>query len=179
MRFGHFACWLALTACGGAGKSAEIPKEEPSAPAAPSASFPGPVELDPSALSFDRRAVPKVDSGTVKVKPKRQGYALPVAKEAVVNLERDVVAQGMLKAGSPELERLLEGGMVIVPGAGARFDQAYGDLEKRNVPILVSADSVLHQQHILFNEILKAVELRMLSPMVTALLSGLHAELVA
>jgi hypothetical protein len=161
---------LAQTSCGASGASPVAPRGDDSA---------RPLALDPSALTLGHQSIPRSNGTSLQVRAQRQTYALPLQRKTVINLERDVLEGGILREGSPALERLLQRGMAIVPTptAARRFDQAYTSLRDQRVPILVSADSVLHQQHIIFNEILKAVEERKLGPMLAALLDGLHTEL--
>jgi hypothetical protein len=180
-------CCVLGVACGGAsrphvasrGKARPVPAASGSSRAVAASWEPISVTLGAAPLAFDKVRIERSPEIPLQVTPRGQTYGLPLARNALVNLERDILGKGLVSLGSPELARLLERGSVIAPSDGLRrFDEAYALLKNRNIPILVSADSVLHQQHILFNEILKAVEQRSLAPMLGALLEGLYRELL-
>jgi hypothetical protein len=196
---GLIACWVIGLTSGCAGSAPSATKRAPStlSTAPPPAKPPGAAALKLSAeplslqlseepLVYDHASLDREATMASPVAARGQTYALPLRRAALINLERDVVGKGILDSGSPELRALLERGMVIVQpptwAAGQanswRFDLTYERLRDSNVPVIVTADAVLHQQHVFFNEILKAVELRTLAPMLTSLVSGLYQELL-
>ncbi|MDF0590715.1 DUF3160 domain-containing protein [Candidatus Methanocrinis natronophilus] len=87
------------------------------------------------------------------------GYVLPLSKDAIDNYD-DFVSRVPL---SPKEVRLLEeNGFVVIidPFSPNRDDMAapYKILRKLEVPIYVSADSLLHAYHIQFAETLRGIE---------------------
>ena len=105
----------------------------------------------------------------VTVKPSVPAYSFPVKVSAVDSLE-DILTKHRL-AATPHLTRH---GFAVYPMTGQDdFVKAYGDLKKREVPILVTTDSVLHLYHMQFDKILQSAEETELSAGLGALLESL------
>jgi hypothetical protein len=87
------------------------------------------------------------------------GYSLPLSKDAIDNYD-DFASKVPLGPGA--LERLEENGFVVIidPFSSNRDDMTapYKILRKLEVPIYVSADSLLHAYHIQFGETLRRIE---------------------
>ena len=103
-------------------------------------------------------------------------YSLPLT-ELPENYQRDVVERFGEGLSMEQKEILLDNGVVIIPGGSYdRFDNAYSMLSRRDIPIFITSDSVLHLYHIEFNEILKNLEIKKLSPMLKEFLKALITE---
>ncbi len=103
-------------------------------------------------------------------------YSLPL-KELPENYQRDVVEKFGKELSAEQKEIFLNNGVVIIPGDKYdRFDKAYSMLSRRDIPIFITSDSILHLYHIEFNEILKNLEINKLSPMLKELLKALITE---
>lgn len=90
----------------------------------------------------------------------------------------DLLQGSMLKLNTDELERLDERGFVIVDRQRfPHFSYAYDAIYAADLPVFVSADSVLHAVHRSYDEILEALETAALLPELTALLEGMRATL--
>ncbi|MBN2497757.1 MAG: DUF3160 domain-containing protein [Deltaproteobacteria bacterium] len=140
----------------------------------------GPVLFSARELSRPRLAIPTVPLDRSGVAPAVEPFDLPLGREQIINLERDVVKKGYLADPEAAIVRLLRDGMAVEPSARnfERFSQAYTYLAGEKLPVMVTSDSLLHLYHLYFNEILKAVETRALIPLETSLLEGLMAALL-
>jgi hypothetical protein len=124
----------------------------------------------------------------VKTPVDRPEYALPL-KDLPENYERDLVEKLKLELGDEKKHQLLSNGVTVVPGDMTRFDGAYGKLAnawagkphegERGVPVFVTTDSVLHLFHIVFNELLKSIEIQQLRPLLSEFLERTLEETVA
>lgn len=163
------------------------------APAGARASAPAPAKS--SSLVRDEQPIPFDATPLVEAKkppiappepeppharPRVTPYALPVRASRVVNLARDVDAKTALWDPKSLRRPLLRDGMAVVDAKGApeRFGDAYTSLSRNGVPILVTVDSLLHLYHVYYDQILKAIELRVLSPLLTSLLDATYDELL-
>jgi hypothetical protein len=116
------------------------------------------------------------------------GYPLPLDTGDVVNLQADV-SDSYLIDWSPDAEaKLAANGIVALPATTklTRFETAYQLLKNADAPILVTTDSTLHLYHLLFDQVLKSLEMNELLPVYQALLPAvvdklrsLHAALDA
>jgi hypothetical protein len=130
-------------------------------------------QIDPSkrhaedlALRFARYYEPVV----VKTKPRIPAHPLPLDLSQVVNY-KDVAARLRLRAEEPSLQA---NGFVVLPGKGNEDIVApYKDLKQREVPIFITADTLLHLYHVQFDETLKDIEEREFYPDLVALTEGL------
>jgi hypothetical protein len=103
-------------------------------------------------------------------------YELPL-KEIPENYQRDIVGKFRRKLNEKQIQMLLENGVVIIPGGEyERFENAYRELSFKDIPIFITSDSILHLYHIEFNEILKNLEIKELSPMLKAFLDAVIKE---
>ena len=92
-------------------------------------------------------------------------YALPL-KELPENYRRDIVGKFGKNLSDEQKETLLKNGVLILPGKRYdHFENAFSNLRNKDIPIFVTSDSILHLFHIEFNEILKNLEIKELSPM--------------
>jgi hypothetical protein len=83
-----------------------------------------------------------------------------------------------LKLDDAELALLTKNGFVIsekkrYPGFVYAYETIYAD----DLPVFVSADSIMHAVHRSYDDILRTVELERLAPELDALLSAMHARL--
>jgi len=103
-------------------------------------------------------------------------YTLPLA-EMPENYQRDFVDR-FGKAMSSEQQRLLlDNGVVIIPGTEYdMFSNAYARLSHDDIPVFITSDSILHLFHIEFNEMLKNLEVKELSPMLRSFLDAVITE---
>src|SRR5208283_4183225 len=88
------------------------------------------------------------------------------------------VAQRLgLTAEEPSLKN---NGFVVLRGQGTEDIVApYNDLKKREIPIFITADTLLHLYHVQFDETLKDIEEREFYPDMLALTRALTAQLDA
>jgi len=83
------------------------------------------------------------------------GYELPLDLSKVVN-------ESAMRRLSPEAKQMLAQNGFVVTAAGRKEDMAevYDDIEEADIPVYVTADSLLHVYHIQFDETLKDIEER-------------------
>ena len=119
-------------------------------------------------------------------------YDLPLT-ELPENYWRDIKGKFNLDLTEEQKQRLLENGVVIIPGNEDRFEHAYEKLsnsriyeingerkyDKSGIPIIITTDSILHLFHIEFNELLKNIEIKKLSPMLNSFLDSVIDESIA
>ncbi len=91
----------------------------------------------------------------VTVSPAAPGYSLPLDLDTIVN-------QDVLRRVSPRAQELLmQNGFVVMPrGRQEEIVEVYDDIEDADIPVFVTADSLLHVYHIQFDEALKDIEER-------------------
>lgn len=117
-------------------------------------------------------------------KPSIPAYALPLGPGALLNADDVSRKLGF----SPRDAQLLKNGFVVVPmpvlegldGGRVRGDdlvRTYEGLRKADVPIFVTADTLLHMFHVQFDEALKDVEEKEFSPDILALAEMLEKRL--
>jgi hypothetical protein len=100
-------------------------------------------------------------------------YSLPL-KRLPENYQRDIVKKFGKKLTKEEKEIFLENGVLILAGKEYdKFENAFSKLKEKDIPIFVTSDSLLHLFHIEFNEILKNLEIKKLSPMLKEFLKAL------
>ncbi len=105
-------------------------------------------------------------------------YSLPL-KGLPENYQRDVLERFGRELTEEQKNILLNNGVVIIPGGeNEKFEDAYSKLREKDVPIFITSDSILHLFHIEFNEILKNLEIKKLSPMLKAFLKSVVEESV-
>ncbi len=136
---------LVLTLCG-TGCSQDNEEDKPTPPQPPVA-----FEDQSSKTAFGQYYEPY----EVAVSPAASGYTLPLDLGKIVNQD----AVGRLSESARQL--LQKNGFVVVPrGRQEDIVEAYDDIEEDNIPIFVTADSLLHVYHIQFDEALKDIEER-------------------
>ncbi len=113
----------------------------------------------------------------VNVKPSIPALTLPVDLDKVANFEQAAKALG-LKADEASLKA---NGFVVLPGAVANEDivAPYKDIAARQVPVVITSDTLLHLYHIQFDETLREIEEREFYPDIVALTKGLVNQLEA
>jgi hypothetical protein len=103
-------------------------------------------------------------------------YSLPLS-EIPENYQRDIVERFRKDLSQDQKEVLLKNGVVIILGNEYdRFENAFSTLSGEDVPVFITSDSTLHLYHIEFNEILKNLEIKKLSPMLSSFLDSLIKE---
>ena len=103
-------------------------------------------------------------------------YSLPLS-ELPENYQRDIIERFGKDLSHDQKEILLKNGAVIIPGNEYdKFENAFSTLSYEDVPIFITSDLVLHLYHIEFNEILKNLEIKKLSPMLSSFLDSLIKE---
>ncbi len=103
-------------------------------------------------------------------------YSLPLS-ELPENYQRDIVERFGKQLTEEQKEILLTNGVLIMAGQDYdRFENAYGELSDEDIPIFITADSILHLFHIEFNEILKNLEIKKLSPILKEFLEAVIKE---
>jgi hypothetical protein len=112
----------------------------------------------------------------VKGKPSIPSYELPLDLSKVANLAAVSKALGLAK----DEPLLVKNGFVVLPaGRENSMVTPYGDLRDANVPIFVTADTLLHLYHVQFDESLKDIEEREFHGDITAIATMLAARLSA
>jgi hypothetical protein len=103
-------------------------------------------------------------------------YALPLDTAKIANYA-EVAKKLGLPADEPSLKN---NGFVVLRGQGTEDIVApYDDLKKREAPIFITADTLLHLYHVQFDETLKDIEEREFYPDMLALTKTLTAQLDA
>ncbi len=79
-----------------------------------------------------------------------------------------------------ELTKLNDHGFVVSERLSyPSFGEAYLDVWKKDLPVFVSTDAILHALHMSYDEILKTVEISTIIPELTTLLSRMHGQMGA
>ena len=129
-------------------------------------------QADKLALRFAKYYKPV----TVDVKPAIPAYDLPLDLGKVTNF-KDVAKKLGLADDEPSLKK---NGFVVLAGKGGEdIVEPYSDLKKRDIPIVVTADTLLHLYHVQFDETLKEIEEREFYKDVIALTEAMIAKLEA
>ncbi len=91
-----------------------------------------------------------------EVDPGIEQYTLPFKGEDIQNY-KDITTKLLIL---PEAEKLIKNnGFVVVPwGKTDDMVKAYRDLKKREIPVFVTSDTLMHLYHIQFDETLKGIE---------------------
>lgn len=97
----------------------------------------------------------------LEVAPKVPSYTLPLRSSQISNYE-DVSSKLNLKNSEQLLSK--NGFVVINWGNEEDIVKPYNDLKKREVPIFITSDTLLHLYHIQFDETLKDIEEREFYP---------------
>ncbi|MCK4428932.1 MAG: DUF3160 domain-containing protein, partial [Candidatus Aenigmarchaeota archaeon] len=103
-------------------------------------------------------------------------YSLPLS-ELPENYHRDVFEKFGKDLSMQQKQILKDNGVVILSGGEyEKFEPAFSILSYKDIPVFITTDSVLHLFHIEFNEILKNLEIKKLSPMLKVFLNSLTEE---
>ncbi len=103
-------------------------------------------------------------------------YELPLT-ELPENYQRDLVERFGNNLSEEQIQTLLNNGAIILSGTEYdRFEHAYLNLNQKDIPVFITSDSILHLFHLEFNEILKNLEIKKLSPMLKEFLKSLIKE---
>ncbi len=148
-----YTCWqvlvmiiLLLTLCGAGcsqdnGEGAEQPPEQP----------PPGLEAQSPKTAFAQYYQPQ----EITVRPTAPGYSLPLDLANIVNQDK------LRWLSEPAQALLSRNGFVVIPrGREEDIVEVYDDIEDADIPVFVTADSLLHVYHIQFNEALKDIEER-------------------
>ena len=131
---------------------------------------PSRAHADNLALRFARYYKPV----PVTVRPRVPAYKLPLDPGQVANFEAVAGKLGL----SRDETSLKENGFAVLPGrSGEDIVEPYKDLKKREVPVFVTTDTLLHLYHVQFDETLKDIEEREFYKDVVALTKALLARL--
>lgn len=104
----------------------------------------------------------------VSVNPKIPAYSLPLREQDIINIKD----AEKLKV---DVNRLLQQGFVVKPfGKVEHIDEPYETLREMNIPIFITADTVLHLYHIQFDQTLMDIEEREFIPDLEALSRALQ-----
>jgi hypothetical protein len=110
----------------------------------------------------------------VTTTPQIPSYKLPLDLNKIANFE-DVSAKLRLTADEPSLKA---NGFAVLPGKGTEdIVEPYKDLKQREIPIFITADTLLHLYHVQFDETLKEIEEREFYKDLVALTETLVKEL--
>lgn len=103
-------------------------------------------------------------------------YSLPL-EDLPENYQRDIVEK-FGKTLTPEQRKILleNGALILRDKEYDQFENAFSFLEGKDIPIFITSDSILHLFHIEFNEILKNLEIKKLSPMLKEFLLSTISE---
>ncbi|HSA33626.1 MAG TPA: DUF3160 domain-containing protein [bacterium] len=111
------------------------------------------------------------------VAPTAPNYTLPITGMGdIVNFQRDIVEKLGISLTVEAQEKLLANGFVVLPGSSTRFDYLYSQYQSLEVPVFVSADSILHLYHLYFDQILKNIEIAYFTEDLKLLMRALLAE---
>jgi len=103
-------------------------------------------------------------------------YLLPL-KELPENYYRDIVEKFGKQLTEKQKQLLLKNGVLILAGDKYdRFENAFSELNRKDIPIFITSGSILHLFHIEFNEILKNLEIKKLYPMLKNFLVAVITE---
>ena len=92
--------------------------------------------------------------------PTAPNYTLPITSmDNIANFQRDIVEKLGISLSAGAQAKLLANGFVVLPGGSTRFDYVYSSYQSKEVPVFVSADSILHLYHLYFDQILKNLEI--------------------
>jgi len=112
----------------------------------------------------------------VNAQGKVPAYPLPLDTAKIANYA-DVAKRLGLTAEEPSLKN---NGFVVLPGQGNEDIVApYYDLKRREIPVFITADTLLHLYHVQFDETLKDIEEREFYPDMLALTRALVSQLEA
>jgi hypothetical protein len=132
---------------------------------------PSKIQADNLALRFAKYYQPV----RVTARPQVPAYKLPLDADQIANFE---VVAGKLGLARDEAS-LKENGFAVLPGkSGEDVVEPYKDLKRREIPVFVTADTLLHLYHVQFDETLKDIEEREFYKDVVALTEALLARLV-
>ena len=133
--------------------------------------LPGRRNLGEAFLKYYR---PVKDDAEVRMPP----YKLPLDLKTVTNLAR---IEKLYLARKADRQKLIANGFVVVEGGPVDdVTKPYRTLRMQNVPIYVTADTLLHLFHIQFDETLKEIEEKVFYPDIVAvtkvMLAGSQAD---
>jgi hypothetical protein len=110
----------------------------------------------------------------LRLKPRIPSYALPLDLTKLANFAEAAPKLGLTK-DEPSLKK---NGFAVLPGRGNEdIVEPYKDLKQREVPIFITADTLLHLYHVQFDETLKDIEEREFYKDIVALAQALVNEL--
>ncbi len=133
--------------CGGAGGTGDVMNDEIRNDRL---AFPEGITME---TSFAGRFYQPVESS---VQAEMEPAGLPIAREEVINLDRVLLASGMLE---PPQELLNNGFLVFAPAHGTDNPiRAFAMVENWGQPVYVSSGIPLHMLHIFFDQILQKLE---------------------
>jgi Protein of unknown function (DUF3160) len=133
---------------------------------------PSKTQADKLPLRFAKYYKPvKVDAN-----PAVPAYDLPLDLGKVANF-KDVAQKLGLADDEPSLKK---NGFAVIPGKGNEdIVEPYENLKSRDIPIVITADTLLHLYHVQFDETLKDIEEREFYKDVVALTDAMIAKLDA
>ena len=91
------------------------------------------------------------------IKANAPQYKLPLLLDEIENGNKVVSILGLSKE---QLNLLQENGFVVIPFGGDDIIKPYNQIKRKNIPIFITSDTLLHIYHIQFNELLKNIEER-------------------
>lgn len=104
--------------------------------------------------------------------------AAPLGYDARAAAGLELIQDSALALSADELDRLAEGGVVISTSKEfPSFAYGYKTIYSEDLPVYVSADSILEAVHRTFDQMLAAVEAEVLAGELGALLSGMRSRL--
>jgi len=150
--------------------------QKPFSPSSPSPSPSSPVSVN---FSFQSPLVLAAKVPEFKFEEKtyhNPEYSLPL-RDLPENYQRDIVEKFGKGLSEKQKQTLLNNGVLILSGNKYdHFENAFSSLKGKDIPVFVTSDSVLHLFHIEFNEILKNLEIKKISPMLKEFLASVIKE---
>jgi hypothetical protein len=171
---------LLVPACSGSTSPAGAPKDRPSDPGQPVTPTPSDSrQADLLALQATLAPAEGMDAASLA-----SARALPFASGlgydplSATNLA--LVQGGVLKLGTGELDNLGQNGFVISrERMFSGFAEGYATIYALDLPVFISADSILHALHRSYDKILAQLERDVLRGELTAMFDGMRAGLGA
>jgi hypothetical protein len=169
-----------MPACSGSGATPGTPKDKPSDPGQPVV----PTPSDTRQTEFLALQASLASAETLDATSLASAHALPFAStlgyDPLTATNLSLVQSGSLQLTPGELSTLGKNGFVISQQRlFSGFADGYATIYSLDLPVFISADSILHALHRSYDKILAQIELEILRGELTAMFDGMRANLAA